>query len=82
MDLRRLARQRLQRADVREAVSVPSVMQHVLHRWRAEISCALVMGDTNVFLDAVWDGLPDIKRREPAWVDMRLYDVQTHRVGI
>ena len=45
-DIRRLARQRLQRRDVRNAVSVPSVLQYLLHRWRAEISCAIVMGIT------------------------------------
>eukprot|EP00666_Eupelagonemidae_sp_cell4sb_P017798 gene17798-biopygen41443 len=37
-DLRRLARLRLRRDDVARAVSLPSVLQYLLHRWRAELS--------------------------------------------
>eukprot|EP00660_Eupelagonema_oceanica_P019647 gene19647-biopygen34296 len=38
-DLRRLARVWLRQPDVSRAVSVPSVLQLLLHQWRAEISC-------------------------------------------
>eukprot|EP00660_Eupelagonema_oceanica_P019412 gene19412-biopygen17408 len=49
-DLRRLARLRLRRSDACRAVSAPSVMQHLLYRWRAELSCTLMMGDARVYL--------------------------------
>eukprot|EP00665_Eupelagonemidae_sp_cell47_P008760 gene8760-biopygen13148 len=80
-DLRRLARMRLQRRDVRRAVSHPSVLQAILHRWRAELSCSLMLGDTGVFMDAVqggpqaWDGA--VRR-----VDTHLYDLQELRIGL
>eukprot|EP00660_Eupelagonema_oceanica_P019785 gene19785-biopygen16644 len=36
--------------DVCRAVSLPSVQQLLLHRWRAEISCALAMANAEVYL--------------------------------
>ena len=69
-ELRRLARWRLQRRDVRDAVSLPSVMQFLLHRWRAELSCALVLGDTDVFLAAL-QGLPP-RGGEPPPVEIQM----------
>ena len=57
-DLRRLARARLALGDVRDAVSLPSIMQYLLHRWRAELSCAMVLGDTEVYLEAVQGEMP------------------------
>ena len=77
-DLRRLARQRLQRSDVRSAVSVPSVLQYLLHRWRAELSCALVLGDADVFLSAV-QGTPPAGG-EPARAEVQVYDLLSMRV--
>ncbi len=78
-DLRRLARMRLQRRDVQQAVSVPSVMQYLLHRWRAEVSCALVLGDTAVFLDAVREA-PPAGAREPGRSELYLYELRDTRV--
>ena len=72
-DLRRLARARLRLADVSDAVSLPSVMQFLLYRWRAELSCAAVMGDTEIYLDAVQDGVPRAGR-DVARVDIHVYD--------
>ena len=77
-DLRRLARERLQRADVRAAVSLPSVRQHLLHRWRAEISCALVMGDAGVYLSALQGANLSGGPLPPA--DVALYDLQQMRL--
>ena len=79
-DLRRLARQRLQRHDVRRAVSPPSVLQCLLHRWRAELSCALMVGDMGVYLDAV-EGGPGPGMGEPVRVGTHLYDLQSCRIG-
>ena len=47
-DLGRIARQRLGLRDVRRAVSLPSVLQHLLQRWRAELSCAAMLGDASL----------------------------------
>ena len=76
-DLRRLARRRLQRRDVREAVSLPSVFQYLLQRWRAELSCALVLGDVDVYLAAL-QGVPP-RGGEPPPVDTHVYDLQSYR---
>ena len=78
-DLRRLARQRLQRQDVRDAVSVPSVHQFLLHRWRAELSCALVTGDVGVYMAAVAGG-PAGAGREPPRAEMQVYDLLSARM--
>ena len=74
-DLRRLARQRLQRHDVRRAVSPPSVLQYLLHRWRAELSCALVLGDADVYFAAL-RGVPP-QGGAPPPVDTHVYDLQS-----
>ena len=79
-DIRRLARRRLGLGDVRRAVSVPSVLALLLQRWRAELSCALVLGDTGVFLDALRDGpqghaLPSVR------VGIDVFDLQSCRLG-
>ncbi len=79
-DLRRLARVRLQRLDVRRAVSLPSVSQYLLHRWRAELSCSVMTGDAGVYLEALQGG-PGPWVGEPARVDVHLYDLQPCRVG-
>eukprot|EP00661_Eupelagonemidae_sp_cell13_P024250 gene24250-biopygen16405 len=55
-DLRRLARRRLGLPDVQRTVSPPSVLALLLQRWRAELSCTLVVGDASVYLDALQDG--------------------------
>ena len=52
---------------------------HLLHRWRAELSCALVLGDTEVFLGAV-QGTPPAGG-EPARAEVQLYDLQSMRVA-
>ena len=52
-DLRLLARRRLRLPDVAQAVSLPSVQQFLLRRWRAEISCTLAKGDADVTLNAL-----------------------------
>eukprot|EP00660_Eupelagonema_oceanica_P019076 gene19076-biopygen22385 len=77
-DLRRLARQRLQRPDVSSAVSLPSVMQFLLHRWRAELSCTLALGNARVYLAAIRGELPG-HGGAPAPVDVHLYDMQSLR---
>ena len=78
-DLRRLARMRLQLSDVSAAVSHPSVLQYLLHRWRAELSCALVMGDMGVYMDAVQGG-PPRGGGPPAPADVQVYDLQSMRL--
>ena len=75
-DLRRLARLRLQRPDVSAAVSVASVLQLLLRRWRAELSCALVMGDANVHMAALGEGEQLGRARELAPADINVYDLQ------
>ncbi len=80
-DLRQLARRRLQRPEVRCAVSLPSVMQFLLQRWRAELSCAIVMGDTSVFLDSLCEGAQEIGRADLARVETGVYDLQSYRLG-
>eukprot|EP00665_Eupelagonemidae_sp_cell47_P015461 gene15461-biopygen7091 len=66
-DLRRLARLRLRRGDVGRAVSQPSVLQRLLHRWRGELSCALVLGDADVFLASLQgSGVGDDRGLAPA----------------
>ena len=77
-DLRRLSRLRLQRRDVRDAVSLPSVQQYLLHRWRAELSCALVLGDADVYLAAL-QGLPP-RGGEPPPAETQIYDLQSIRM--
>jgi hypothetical protein len=79
-DLRRLARIRLRRPDVARAVSVQSVLQLLLRRWRAELSCALVLGDAAVYGAALdgEDGQGGTRGLEPA--DVRVYDLQDYRV--
>ncbi len=52
-DIRRLARLRLRRPDVARAVSVQSVLQLLLQRWRAELSCSLIRGDAAVYTAAM-----------------------------
>ena len=79
-DLRRLARMRLGLPDVSDAVSLPSVMQFLLHRWRAELSCAVVKGDTDVYLDAIQEG-PPRAGRGVAPADVQVYDLVSTRLG-
>ncbi len=81
-DLRRLARLRLQRADVARAVSVQSVQQLLLQRWRAEISCALVLGDAAVYLSATEGAREDSSMRGLQPADLDLYDLQNYRVAV
>ena len=79
IDIRRLARLRLARPDVAHAVSVPSALQFVLHRWRAELSCALVMGDAEVYLAVLGAGV-----RVGGGVEsspMQIYDLQSTRLA-
>ena len=76
-DIRRLARRRMQLRDVRNAVSLPSVRQYLLHRWRAELSCALVLGDADVFFAAL-RGTPP-RGGEPPPEETQLYDLQSIR---
>jgi hypothetical protein len=52
-DLRRLVRERLNRADARRAVSRESMRQLLLRRWRAQLSCTLAIGVSNTWLDAL-----------------------------
>jgi hypothetical protein len=79
-DVRRLARLRLQRLDVSRAVSIPSVLQLLLQRWRAELSCALVLGDAEVYLAALGSG---VRTRAGSGTEagaMHVYDLQSMRV--
>ncbi len=80
-DLRRLARLRLGRPDVARAVSVQSVQQLLLRRWRAEVSCAPAVGDTAVYLTALegWDRDGSARGLQPA--DLHLCDLQDMHVS-
>ena len=60
--------------------SLPSVMQFLLYRWRAELSCAAVMGDTEIYLDAIRKGLWRAGR-DLARVDIHVYDLVPTRLG-
>ena len=75
-DLRRLARLRLQRPDASQAVSAASVLQRLLHRWRAELSCAIVMGDTSVYLAAPHSESVGHVFQELGPADLQVYDLQ------
>eukprot|EP00661_Eupelagonemidae_sp_cell13_P019036 gene19036-biopygen6955 len=55
-DLRRLARRRLALPDAQRAVSPPSILALLMQRWRAELSCTLVAGDADVYLDVLREG--------------------------
>ena len=74
---RRSTRRRLQLHDVRDAVSLPSVFQYLLQRWRAELSCALVLGDVDVYFAAL-QGVPP-RGGEPPPVETHVYDLQSYR---
>ena len=52
-DLRRLARERLLRADAQMAVSRDSLRELLLRRWRAELSCTLAIGVSNTLLETL-----------------------------
>ena len=52
-DIRRLARERLQRGDAQLAVSRESLRALLLQRWRAELSCTLAIGVSNTILEAL-----------------------------
>ena len=65
-DIRRLARLRLKRPDVGRAVSMPSVLQLLLRRWRAELSCAVVLGDTEVYMASLGVAGPHWEARDYA----------------
>ncbi len=79
-DLRRLARLRLRRPDVANAVSVQSVQQLLLHRWRAELSCALVLGDAQIYLAALEGECHQGGRGGPPPADVHVYELQGNRL--
>ena len=55
-------------------------MQFLLHRWRAELSCAVVKGDTGVYLDAIQGGPPQgVRGLAPA--EVQVYDLVSTRLG-
>ncbi len=76
-DIRRLARERLGRADVRRVVSRESLRQLLLRRWRAQISCTIAIGVSNTVLDAI-EGTA-AGRDVTAPRETRLYDLQAYR---
>ncbi len=76
-DLRRLARERLGRADARRAVSRESLRQLLLRRWRAQISCTIANGVSNTVLEAI-EGTA-AGRDVTAPRETRLYDLQSYR---
>ncbi len=73
-DLQRLARLHLKRPDVSRAVSVQSVLQLLLQRWRAELSCALVWSDAHIYLTALEGTGCKAKGLQPA--DVHVYEMQ------
>ena len=77
---RRLARLRLQRLDVSRAVSVPSVLQLLLQRWRAELSCALVLGDADTYLAALGSVGRARADADEGTGPVRVYDLQSLRL--
>jgi hypothetical protein len=79
-DIRRLARLRLQRSDVSRAVSIPSVLQLLLQRWRAELSCALVLGDADIYLATLGAKLHERDGAETGTGGVRVYDLQSMRL--
>ncbi len=76
-DLRRLARERLGRADAQRAVSRESLRQLLLRRWRAQISCTIAIGVSNTVLDAIEGAIAGRDVTVPR--ETRLYDLQTYR---
>ncbi len=76
----RLARLRLQRPDVSRAVSVQSVLQLLLQRWRAEVSCALVTDDAAIYLSALDGRASHGDTREVGPSSLDLYDLRDYRV--
>ncbi len=74
-DIRRLARLRLRQPDVARAVSVQSVQQLLLQRWRAELSCTLVLGDAQVYLAALEGKRHGATGVPPA--EVHLYELQS-----
>eukprot|EP00660_Eupelagonema_oceanica_P019363 gene19363-biopygen8992 len=77
-DLRRLARQRLRLPDVQRAVSLPSIQQHLLRRWRAGISCALAKSDADIYLECL-RGRED-SARDRFTRPVAIYDLQSYRI--
>ena len=78
-ELRRLARLRLSKPDVARAVSLPSILQLLLRRWRAELSCAIVLGDMGVYMAALntaWEPC-EVRAGGPP----RLYELQRGAFG-
>ena len=78
-ELRRLARLRLRKPDVARAVSLPSVLQLLLRRWRAELSCAVMLGDVSVYMAALntdWEPC-EVRAGGPP----RLYELQRAAFG-
>ncbi len=76
-DLRRLVRERLNRADARRAVSRESMRQLLLRRWRAQLSCTLAIGVSNTWLDAL-EGTAacgEVAAPRPT----QFYDLQSYR---
>eukprot|EP00661_Eupelagonemidae_sp_cell13_P025315 gene25315-biopygen20968 len=53
IDIRRLARERLQKADARRCVSRESMRQFLLRRWRSELSCVIAIGVANTLLESI-----------------------------
>ncbi len=76
-DLRRLARERLGRADAQRMVSRESLRQLLLRRWRAQISCTIAVGVSNTVLDAIQGTAAGRDVTLPR--ETRLYDLQTYR---
>jgi hypothetical protein len=80
-DIRRLARLRLRRPDVSRAVSVPSALQFMLHRWRAELSCALVTGDAEVYMTTLGAEVRGLGSAVTGMGRVQVYDLQSTRLA-
>ena len=59
---------------------MPSVLQLLLQRWRAELSCALVLGDAEVYLAALGSGTRVRTGTDGGTGAMQVYDLQSMRL--
>ncbi len=71
----------MRRPDVSRAVFAASVSQRLLHRWRAELSCALVMVDTTVYMAALRSEPLGYGFHELGPADLQVYDLQSYRAS-
>ena len=61
-------------------MSVPSVQQMLLHRWRAVLSCTMLLGDVSVYMASL-EGIPGGNAYSEVGAEgLQLYDIQQRRM--